>query len=310
MNPNKYGELFMQRYKIQPNDNLSDIAQRSGSTLSQLIEANPQISNPDMIYIGEKIDIPEYQYIVLPGDNLYKIAQLFGVPIELLIEANPQLSRPYNLTVGQEIIIPKMQMPMTAPRQVETLESNLEDIIDDINNNDWQKAIIKMGEINNNFIVLKPMLQAHMISKDIINKIENEISNLQNAVESKNAYQAKVHANLITGYIPDILDFYKVEIPTDVSRLEYLGRAIVLDIENNNWDSANANFQKAVKIWDGLEKKLSNTYNNLIDYGNQAIVLLKQSINSKDAVKTTSILKDLLNKVDALKADYMVQMGR
>jgi len=310
MNPNKHGELFMQRYKIQPNDNLSDIAQRSGSTLSQLIEANPQISNPDMIYIGEKIDIPEYQYIVLPGDNLYKIAQLFGVPIELLIEANPQLSRPYNLTVGQEIIIPKMQMPMTAPRQVETLESNLEDIIDDINNNDWQKAIIKMGEINNNFIVLKPMLQAHMISKDIINKIENEISNLQNAVESKNAYQAKVHANLITGYIPDILDFYKVEIPTDVSRLEYLGRAIVLDIENNNWDSANANFQKAVKIWDDLEKKLSSTYNNLIDYGNQAIVLLKQSINSKDAVKTTSILKDLLNKVDALKADYMVQMGR
>ena len=310
MNPNKYGELFMQRYKIQPNDNLSDIAQRSGSTLSQLIEANPQISNPDMIYIGEKIDIPEYQYIVLPGDNLYKIAQLFGVPIELLIEANPQLSRPYNLTVGQEIIIPKMQMPMTAPRQVETLESNLEDIIDDINNNDWKKAIIKMSEINNNFVVLKPMLQAHMISKDIINKIENEISNLQNAVESKNAYQAKVHANLITGYIPDILDFYKVEIPTDVSRLEYLGRAIVLDIENNNWDSANANFQKAVKIWDGLEKKLSNTYNNLIDYGNQAIVLLKQSINSKDAVKTTSILKDLLNKVDALKADYMVQMGR
>jgi len=310
MNPNKYGELFMQRYKIQPNDNLSDIAQRSGSTLSQLIEANPQISNPDMIYIGEKIDIPEYQYIVLPGDNLYKIAQLFGVPIELLIEANPQLSRPYNLTVGQEIIIPKMQMPMTAPRQVETLESNLEDIIDDINNNDWKKAIIKMSEINNNFVVLKPMLQAHMISKDIINKIENEISNLQNAVESKNAYQAKVHANLITGYIPDILDFYKVEIPTDVSRLEYLGRAIVLDIENNNWDSANANFQKAVKIWDDLEKKLSSTYNNLIDYGNQAIVLLKQSINSKDAVKTTGILKDLLDKVDALKADYMVQMGK
>ena len=300
----------MQRYKIQPNDNLLNIAQRSGSTLSQLLEANTQISNPDMIYVGEKIDIPEYQYIVLPGDNLYKIAQLFGVPIELLIEANPQISGPYNLTVGQEIIIPKMQMPMTVPKQVDTLESNAEDMIDDINNNDWKKAIIKMDEINNDFYALKPMLQAHMISNDMISNIENEITGLQDAVKSKNAYNAKVHANLITGYITDILDFYKVEIPTDVPRLEYLGRAIIFDIENNDWDSANVNFQKAVRIWDVLQKKLNDHYSNLITYGNQVISVLQQSISSKDAVKTTSILKDLLDKVDALKADYMVKMDR
>jgi len=299
----------MQRYKIQPNDNLLSIAERSGITLSQLLEVNEQISNPDMIYVGEKIDIPEYQYIVLPGDNLYKIAQLFGIPIELLIAANPQIKNPYNLTVGQEIIIPKMQMPMTAPRQLDTLESNLEDIIDDINNNDWQKATIKMNEIYNNFYVLKPMLQAHMISKDVITNMENEIIKLQSAVESKNAYQTKVHANLITGYIPDILDFYKVEIPTDVPRLEYLGRAIILDIENNDWDSANANFQKANKIWDVLQTKLNNTYIDLINYGNQIISILKQSIISKDAKKTTSILIDLLNKIDALKAEINVQMN-
>jgi len=299
----------MQRYKIQPNDNLLSIAERSGITLSQLLEVNEQISNPDMIYVGEKIDIPEYQYIVLPGDNLYKIAQLFGIPIELLIAANPQIKNPYNLTVGQEIIIPKMQMPMTAPRQLDTLESNLEDIIDDINNNDWQKATIKMNEIYNNFYVLKPMLQAHMISKDVITNMENEIIKLQSAVESKNAYQTKVHANLITGYIPDILDFYKVEIPTDVPRLEYLGRTIILDIENNDWDSANANFQKANKIWDVLQTKLNNTYIDLINYGNQIISILKQSIISKDAKKTTSILIDLLNKIDALKAEINVQMN-
>ena len=299
----------MQRYKIQPNDNLLSIAERSGITLSQLLEVNEQISNPDMIYVGEKIDIPEYQYIVLPGDNLYKIAQLFGIPIELLIAANPQIKNPYNLTVGQEIIIPKMQMPMTAPRQLDTLESNLEDIIDDINNNDWQKATIKMNEIYNNFYVLKPMLQAHMISKDVITNMENEIIKLQSAVESKNAYQTKVHANLITGYIPDILDFYKVEIPTDVPRLEYLGRTIILDIENNDWDSANANFQKANKIWDVLQTKLNNTYIDLINYGNQIISILNQSIISKDAKKTTSILIDLLNKIDALKAEINVQMN-
>jgi len=299
----------MQRYKIQPNDNLLNIAERSGTTLSQLIKANPQISNPDMIYIGEKIDIPDYQYIVLPGDNLYKIAQLFGIPVELLIAANPEIIRPYNLTVGQEIIIPKMQMPMIAPRQLDTLQSDLEDMIDDINNKDWQKATTKMDEITNTFYVLKPMIKAHMISNEIINNIDNGIAQLQNAVTAKNAFKAKVQANLITGYIPDILDTYKVEIPTDVPRLEYLGRAIILDIENNDWDSANVNFQKAIKIWDVLQKKSTSTYSSLINYGNQIISLLQQAIGSKDAVNTISILKDVLDKVDALKADYLMQMN-
>jgi len=299
----------MQRYKIQPNDNLSNIAERSGTTLSQLIKANPQISNPDMIYIGEKIDIPDYQYIVLPGDNLYKIAQLFGIPVELLIAANPEIIRPYNLTVGQEIIIPKMQMPMIAPRQLDTLQSDLEDMIDDINNKNWQKATTKMDEITNTFYVLKPMIKAHMISNEIINNIDNGIAQLKNSVTAKKAFQAKVQANLITGYIPDILDSYKVEIPTDVPRLEYLGRAIILDIENNDWDSANVNFQKAIKIWDVLQKKSTSTYSSLINYGNQIISLLQQAIGSKDAVNTISILKDVLDKVDALKADYLMQMN-
>ena len=299
----------MQRYKIQPNDNLLNIAERSGTTLSQLIKANPQISNPDMIYIGEKIDIPDYQYIVLPGDNLYKIAQLFGIPVELLIAANPEIIRPYNLTVGQEIIIPKMQMPMIAPRQLDTLQSDLEDMIDDINNKDWQKATTKMDGITNTFYVLKPMIKAHMISNEIINNIDNGIAQLQNAVAAKNAFKAKVQANLITGYIPDILDSYKVEIPTDVPRLEYLGRAIILDIENNDWDLANVNFQKAIKIWDVLQTKFSDSFSNIIDYGNQIKSLLQQSISNKDANKTTSILKDMLDKVDALKADYLMQMN-
>ena len=299
----------MQRYKIQPNDNLLNIAERSGTTLSQLISANPQISNPDMIYIGEKIDIPDYQYIVLPGDNLYKIAQLFGIPVELLIAANPQILRPYELTVGQEIIIPKMQMPMIAPQQVDTMESDLEDMIDDINNKDWKKTTIKLNEISDIFYVLKPMLKAHMISKEIINNIDNGITQLHKEITAKNAFQAKVQANLITGYIPDILDSYKVEIPTDVPRLEYLGRAIILDIENNDWDSVNVNFQKAIKIWDLLQKKSTSTYSSLINYGNQIISLLQQSISSKDAVNTTSILKDVLDKIDALKADYLMQMN-
>ena len=45
-------------YKIQQGDTLSAIAQRLGVDVSTLLQANPQIVNPDLIYAGETLRIP------------------------------------------------------------------------------------------------------------------------------------------------------------------------------------------------------------------------------------------------------------
>lgn len=267
----------MQRYKIQPNDNLFRIAQRFGCTFSQIIEANPQISNPDMIYVGETIDIPDSM-------------------------------NPIHSSAGQTINILKMQM--IAPIQIDNIESNALDLINDVNNNDWDNALNRVKEINNNFNDLKPMLQIHLVPAEIINNIAFEIIQLESAVTLKKAYDAKVHANLITGYMPEIIDHFMVEIPPDVYRLEYLGRAIMLNVEDNDWFSAKSNFQKAYKIWETLKTNLSNTFSNEINYLNETSGFLSQAITNKDAAKTTSILKSLLDQKDVFEANFMKQTGQ
>ncbi len=45
-------------YMIQPGDTLGKIAARTGCTLSALIAANPQITNPSIIYVGQVINLP------------------------------------------------------------------------------------------------------------------------------------------------------------------------------------------------------------------------------------------------------------
>jgi uncharacterized YkwD family protein len=45
-------------YVVRPNDTLSKIAHSHGVSLSSLIKANPQIKNPNWIWVGEKIQIP------------------------------------------------------------------------------------------------------------------------------------------------------------------------------------------------------------------------------------------------------------
>jgi len=46
-------------YKVQPSDTLSKIAKRNGISLAQLLKANPQISNPDKIQVGQLINLPD-----------------------------------------------------------------------------------------------------------------------------------------------------------------------------------------------------------------------------------------------------------
>jgi spore coat assembly protein SafA len=95
-------------YIVQPGDTLSDIAERFGVSLSDLENANPQITNPDLIFPGEVVYIParHRMYIVQPGDTLSDIAERFGVSLSDLENANPQITNPDLIFPGQMINIP------------------------------------------------------------------------------------------------------------------------------------------------------------------------------------------------------------
>lgn len=45
-------------YTVKPGDNLSRIAQRNGMTLAQLLQANPQIKDPNRISVGDVVNLP------------------------------------------------------------------------------------------------------------------------------------------------------------------------------------------------------------------------------------------------------------
>lgn len=45
-------------YMVRPGDTLSGIASRSGVGLNDMMVANPQIKNPNMIYVGQQLNIP------------------------------------------------------------------------------------------------------------------------------------------------------------------------------------------------------------------------------------------------------------
>lgn len=45
-------------YVVQPGDTLSRIAARFGTTVTALLRANPQVTNPNLIFVGQRLTIP------------------------------------------------------------------------------------------------------------------------------------------------------------------------------------------------------------------------------------------------------------
>jgi len=128
---------FQGRYTVQPGDTMFFIAQRFGVSLQALINANPQIPNPNQIFPGDVLCVPgvgqpdcrvpvscppgfQGRYTVQPGDTMFTIAQRFGVSLQALINANPQIPNP-NLIFPCDVLCvpgvtePDCRVPVSCP---------------------------------------------------------------------------------------------------------------------------------------------------------------------------------------------------
>lgn len=102
--PEKPSEKY---YFVKSGDTLSGIAKKNGLTLAELLRLNPQIKNPNIIHVGDKIvlEIIKIEYTVRQGDTLSSIAKRNGMTLQQLLELNPQIQNPNIIRVGQKIRI-------------------------------------------------------------------------------------------------------------------------------------------------------------------------------------------------------------
>ena len=107
----------MKIHIVKKGDTMYQIAKKYNVSLEDLIKANPEIANPDVIDVGMKIKIPAppqpayeliHQHKVQQGDTLWKLAKAWGIPLEDMIKANPHLKNPNVLLTGEIVNIPKV----------------------------------------------------------------------------------------------------------------------------------------------------------------------------------------------------------
>jgi LysM repeat protein len=127
---------------VQPGDTLSDIADRQGVSLNQLMQANG-ITNPNMVVAGQKLVLPGSRrstaaaapralptapYTVKSGETLSEIADRFGTSTERLIKVNG-ISNPNLVVAGTRLAIPGRPSSSAAPRSTAAPRNTKEHVV-------------------------------------------------------------------------------------------------------------------------------------------------------------------------------------
>jgi peptidoglycan endopeptidase LytE len=96
-----------QTYYVVRGDTLRIIAGKFGTTVDAILRLNPQITNPNVIYVGQAISIPAgvTTYMVQRGDTLRIIANKFGTTVDALLRLNPKITNPNLIFTGQIITV-------------------------------------------------------------------------------------------------------------------------------------------------------------------------------------------------------------
>jgi LysM repeat protein len=94
-------------YYVQRGDTLRKIAARYGTTVNEILRLNPQITNPNIIYVGQAITISgqssSQSHTVQRGDTLRIIANKYGTTVDALLALNTNIKNPNLIYIGQVI---------------------------------------------------------------------------------------------------------------------------------------------------------------------------------------------------------------
>ncbi|MCP4362840.1 MAG: LysM peptidoglycan-binding domain-containing protein [Chloroflexi bacterium] len=106
-------------HAVAPGDTLYNISDQYGVPMEDIMAANPEITDPNNLTVGEQIIIPapgsgettppsggtDIVYTVKPGDNLFRIGLQYGCAVDQVAGYNG-IPAPYTIYPGDQIKIP------------------------------------------------------------------------------------------------------------------------------------------------------------------------------------------------------------
>lgn len=191
-----------------------------------------------------------------------------------------------------------------SPRPVDFAAEKAEDVIDYFQSGDWQKAAIVVDSIADNQYAVDSLMEQNAMPQFTSDTFDYLLFRLQGLTKNQtDSIQAALIANQITDIMIDLQMKYQEPLPPEISRLDYLGREIILLAESkNNYGLLDKRISQIREIWQRLRGDIIKRN------GLEIALRLDKTLESLNAQEPANLLiekgNNILDMVDELEALY------
>ena len=146
----------------------------------------------------------------------------------------------------------------------------------------WQEVTPVINRLHLSWNSYEPKAAKSENSQDKLRNFSSALNELTNSIYSKNRNSALIKANKCYGEITKLYSIYKKPNVTEIKKLKYYTRNIMLGSMNNDWTQTIENMEQIKTVWDVLKSNLSENYKEDSDTLDFSIKELEKVIKEKN----------------------------
>ena len=137
------------------------------------------------------------------------------------------------------------------PDRLNSIEEATEDIIDIVPANRWNDITKDVREIDGAWASYQDRAVDDGADASLVARVTESLTRLRTAAGAQQGPETAQAANDVSAATVELFGLYKTGRPTDIGRLDVLGRQVVLDVERGDLGAATAEVTKVDSIWKG-----------------------------------------------------------
>ena len=125
--------------------------------------------------------------------------------------------------------------PGAVPQTVLDIEGDAEDAIDQVFGGRWDRVGTGAGSLEENWNDFLASPEASGVTAEQKSAMDKAIADLSAAAQSQDALAARQAANDVSKVIVDIFDLFEHQVPSDIGRLDWQERQVLIDVDRGDW---------------------------------------------------------------------------
>jgi|GEM_PF-1625533 len=174
---------------------------------------------------------------------------------------------------------------------------------------EWREEMEIVRSLHREWNGLEPEAVTKGMSSSTQEALEENLSNLTRAVESRQALEAQLAANQVYRYYIEAASLFKTGIPANLERVRYHVTEASLQVARGAWTVAQDEAGKALEIWRRFSYSLNKIDRHTLNQVEHSLTDLVDAVTEQSAILTSIKTEIALQNLDKLEREIKGTTG-